>query len=211
MLRHIKPAAAMLLVWTAITGIAYPLLVTGVAQSVFPGQANGSLIVRDGEMQGSALIGQPFSDRKYFWGRPSATAPTPYNAAASRGSNLGPTNPALKDAVAARIQVLRDADPHNKRPIPVDLVTASASGLDPHISPAAAEFQVERVAFARKLPVEKVRELVQRRTEDRQLGVLGEARVNVLQLNQALDALPFCESKHCPPPPPSACRPGVTG
>lgn len=188
MVQHLKSAFAMLLVWTAITGVAYPLLVTGIAQAVFPDRANGSLIVQDGKPVGSALIGQPFSDPGHFWGRPSATAPMPYNAGASSGSNLGPTNPLLKEAVAARVRALREADAENRRPIPADLVTASASGLDPHISPAAAEYQVERVAKARKLPAEKVRELVQRRTEGRQLGVLGEARVNVLQLNLALDA-----------------------
>lgn len=190
MLQHLKPAIAMLSVWTAITGIAYPLLVTGIAQTVFPVQANGSLIVQDGKPLGSALIGQPFGDPKHFWGRPSATVPMPYNAGASSGSNQGPTNPALKDAVAARIQALRAADPNSKPPVPADLVTASASGLDPHISPAAAEYQVERVAKARKLPVEKLRELIQGHTEGRQLGVLGEPRVNVLRLNLALDRLP---------------------
>ena len=179
----------MLLLWTAITGVGYPLLVTGVAQTVFPERANGSLIEQDGKPVGSALIGQPFDDPGHFWGRPSATAPMPYNAAASGASNMGPTNPALKDAVAARIRALREADPHNPRPVPVDLVTASASGLDPHISPAAAEYQVERIARLRKLPVEQVRELVQRRTEGRLWGVLGEPRVNVLQLNLALDDL----------------------
>lgn len=189
MLNQVKPAISMLLVWTVITGIAYPMLVTGIAHTVFPRQANGSLIVKESKPVGSALIGQPFSDSKYFWGRPSATAPFAYNAGASSGSNQGPTNPALKDAVAARIQALREVDPNNKLPIPADLVTASGSGLDPHISPAAAEYQIGRVAKARKLPLEKVHELVQLHTEGRQLGVLGEPRVNVLQLNLALDAL----------------------
>ncbi|TAN48473.1 MAG: potassium-transporting ATPase subunit KdpC [Methylococcaceae bacterium] len=189
MLQYFKPAAFMLLILTAITGIAYPLLVTGIAQAVFPSQANGSLIMQGGQPVGSALIGQPFSDPRHFWGRPSATAPFAYNAAASSGSNQGPTNSALADAVTARIQALHEADPHNKAPIPVDLVTASASGLDPHISPAAAAYQIERVAKARKLSAVKVQELVQRHTEGRQLGVLGEARVDVLALNLALDAL----------------------
>ncbi len=150
MRQHLKTAAAMLLLWSIATGIAYPLLVTGIAQIAFPFQANGSLIVQDGKPAGSALIGQPFSGPQYFWGRPSATAPMPYNAAASGDSNLGPANPALAEAVKARIQALKDANPHNTAPIPVDLVTASASGLDPHISPAAAEYQVERVARARR-------------------------------------------------------------
>ena len=188
MLGHFKPAFLMLIVLTVITGIAYPLLVTGIAQIALPERANGSLIVQDRQALGSALIGQAFSDAGHFWSRPSATAPFPYNAAASSGSNLGPTNPALKEAVAARIRALHDADPDNPRPVPVDLVTASASGLDPHISPAAAEYQVERVAKARGLPVEKLRDLVARHTEGRQWGVLGEPRVNVLQLNLALDA-----------------------
>lgn len=188
MLSHLKPAVFLLLVWTAICGIAYPLLVTGIAHIAFPDQANGSLIVRDGKAVGSALIGQPFGDPGHFWSRPSATAPFAYNAGASSGSSQGPTNPTLHDAVAARIQALKEADPGNQRPVPVDLVTASASGLDPHISPAAADYQVERVAKARKLPVEKLRELVKRHTEGRQWGILGEARVNVLELNLALDA-----------------------
>jgi K+-transporting ATPase ATPase C chain len=179
----------MLLVFTVLTGVAYPLLLTGIAQGLMPNAANGSLIVQDGKPVGSALIGQPFSDAKYFWGRPSATGPFPYNAAASSGSNLGPTNPALAEAVGTRIAALRAADPGNEAPVPVDLVTASASGLDPHISPAAAQFQVPRVARARSLPEERVKQLVVDQTERRQLGVLGEPRVNVLRLNLALDAL----------------------
>ena len=185
----IRSAALLLLVFTVLTGVAYPLLVTGIAQGIMPARANGSLMVQDGKAAGSALIGQPFSDPKYFWGRPSATGPFPYNAAASSGSNLGPTNPALAEAVGTRIAALRAADPGNEAPVPVDLVTASASGLDPHISPAAAQFQVPRVARARSLPEERVKQLVVDQTERRQLGVLGEPRVNVLRLNLALDGL----------------------
>ena len=191
MLTHCKSAALMLLVLTALTGAVYPMVVTGLAQLLMPDQANGSLIAdATGTAIGSRLIGQPFSDPKYFWGRPSATTPFPYNAAASGGSNQGPTNPALIDAVTSRVQALRDADPGNPAPVPVDLVTASGSGLDPHISPAAAEYQVNRVARARNLRPEKLRELVARHTEGRQWGVLGERRVNVLTLNQALDSRP---------------------
>lgn len=179
----------LLTLLTLLTGIAYPLAVTGVAQLVFPAQANGSLITRDGQIIGSALIGQPFDDPQYFWGRLSATGPFPYNAAASSGSNYGPLNPALFDMVQARIDALKAADPANQLPIPVDLVTASASGLDPHISPAAAAYQIARVARARGLDESVVRELVTRHTEGRQLGVLGEPRVNVLELNLALDKL----------------------
>jgi len=188
MLKELKTALLLLVVLTLLTGAAYPLLVTGVAQGVFPHQANGSLIEKDGKVAGSESIGQPFSDPKYFWGRPSATAPVPYNAAASSGSNLGPTNPALEEAVQARIAALKAADPDNLIPIPVDLVTSSSSGLDPHISPAAAEYQIARVARARGLDVAAVRALVPRHTEGRQLGVLGEPRVNVLRLNLSLDS-----------------------
>jgi K+-transporting ATPase ATPase C chain len=189
MKEQIRPAIMSLLVLTVLTGLIYPLVVTGLAQALFPHQANGSLIVRDGKVIGSELIGQHFDQPKYFWGRPSATAPYPYNAAASSGSNLGPTNPALIEAVKARIAALRTADPSNTAPIPVDLVTASASGLDPHISPASAAFQVRRVARARQMDEAAVRDLVARHTEGRQLGFLGEARVNVLKLNLALDAV----------------------
>src|SRR5262245_32814481 len=173
-----------LAVFTIITGIAYPLVVTGIAQVAFPEQANGSLITKDGKVLGSRLIGQAFSDPKYFWSRPSATSPQPYNGASSSGSNLGPTNPALKEAVESRIKDLGGA-----KPVPADLVTASGSGLDPHISPAAAEYQIPRISKARGIPEERLRELVQKYTEGRQLGGLGEPRVNVLELNLALDGL----------------------
>jgi len=189
MLSQFRPALVMLILMTAITGAIYPIVVTGLAQVIFPTQANGSLIEQGGKAVGSALIGQPFGDPKHFWSRPSATSPYPNNASSSSGSNQGPLNPALTDAVAVRIKALRDADPDNKAPIPVDLVTASASGLDPHISPAAADYQVARVVKARGLDVAKVKALVAEHTEDRQLGFLGEPRVNVLKLNLALDAL----------------------
>jgi len=188
MLMHFRPAAVMLVAFTVITGAVYPLVVTGLGQALFAREANGSLIARDGKAVGSELIGQPFSDPKYFWGRASATSPFPYNAGASSGSNQGPLNPALTDAVGARIQALRDADPANTGPVPADLVTASGSGLDPHISPAAAEHQVTRVAKARGVAPEKVRALVAQHTADRQFALLGEPRVNVLMLNLALDS-----------------------
>lgn len=190
MTSHLKPALVMLLIWSLLLGAVYPAAVTGLAQSLFPDQANGSLIHSpDGAAQGSRLIGQPFSDPQYFWGRPSATAPYPYNAGASSGSNQGPLNPALKDAIHARVQALQEADPSNAAPVPIDLVTASGSGLDPHISPAAAEYQVQRVAKARNLAPQAVRDLVARHTEGRQWALLGEPRVNVLELNRALEAL----------------------
>jgi len=185
-----KPALVLFVLLTLLTGVVYPLVVTVVAQTVFPSQANGSLVLRDGAIAGSSLIGQPFDDPKYFWSRPSATAPFAYNGAASSGSNLGPLNPALVDAVKARVDALRAADPGNRAPIPADLVTASASGLDPHVSPAAARWQVGRVAGARGLDPATVEALVARNTEGRQWGFLGEERVNVLALNLALDAMP---------------------
>jgi len=189
MRRQIRPAITTLILLTLITGVLYPLAVTGLAQLIFPGQSNGSLIVRNGEVLGSELIGQSFDDPKYFWGRPSATAGFPYNASASSGSNLGPTNTALTDAVKARIAALRAADPGNALPIPADLVTASGSGLDPHISVAAALYQATRVARARGLPEGAILELVDRYTEGRQFGLFGEPRVNVLLLNLALDGI----------------------
>lgn len=195
MLSQLRPALISLVVWTVITGLLYPLAVTGLAQLLFPVQANGSLIVQAGAVVGSELIGQPFDDPQYFWGRLSATGTFPYNAfnadnlTASSGSNYGPLNPALIDMVQARIEALKAADPANTAPIPVDLVTASASGLDPHISPAAALYQAPRVARERGLAEEQVRQLVEQHTEGRQFGFLGEPRVNVLKLNLALDRL----------------------
>jgi K+-transporting ATPase ATPase C chain len=193
---QLRPALVALAMLTIITGIIYPLIVTGIAQVVFPYQANGSIILgKDGKPLGSELIGQQFDDPKYFWSRLSATGPVPYTAfnpdklTGSSGSNYGPLNPALEDAVKARIKTLKDADPSNTAPIPVDLVTASGSGLDPHISPAAAAYQVARVAKVRGLDEAKVRALVTQYTEGRQLGFLGEPRVNVLELNLALDGL----------------------
>jgi K+-transporting ATPase ATPase C chain len=184
----LRPAISLFVLLTVVTGIVYPLAVTGIAQLVFPEAAGGRLILVDGKPAGSALIGQSFSAPQYFWGRPSATAPHPNNAAASSGSNQGPLNPALLDAVKGRIAALKAADPENAKPIPLDLVTASGSGLDPHISPAAAQYQVERVARARELRPEAVRTLVAKSTEGRQWGVFGEPRVNVLELNLALDS-----------------------
>ena len=184
---QLRPAIVVLVLLTVVTGLVYPAVVTALAQVIFPRQANGSLVVRDGKVVGSSLIGQQFDDPKFFWGRPSATSPFQYNAGASSGSNLGPTNPALTKAVQERVDALRAADPDNKAPVPVDLVTTSGSGLDPHISPAAALYQVGRVAKARKMDQTAVRRLVEQNTEGRQLGFLGEPRVNVLALNLALD------------------------
>lgn len=185
----LRPALTLFVVLSVVTGLLYPLAVTGVAQSVFSHQANGSLITQGSKVVGSELIGQSFTTPGHFWGRPSATAPMPYNAAASGGSNAGPTNPALTEAVKARIEALQAADPGNTRPVPVDLITTSASGLDPHISPAAAQYQAARVARARSLPLPQVQALVLEHTESAWLGFLGEPRVNVLALNLALDAL----------------------
>lgn len=190
MFKLLRQSFMLLLVLTVITGVLYPLAATGLSQWMFPHQANGSLIERDGKPIGSALIGQSFTDPRYFWGRPSATSPNPYNASASSGSNQGPTNPALADAVKQRIAALRAADPGNSAPVPVDLVTASGSGLDPEISQAAAQYQLGRVARARGLSGAQVQALVNQSTSGRQLGVLGEPRVNVLRLNLALDAPP---------------------
>jgi K+-transporting ATPase ATPase C chain len=194
MLSQIRAALVALALLTIVTGVAYPLLVTGIAQAAFPHQANGSLIVKDGKPVGSTLIGQSFDDPKYFWGRLSATTDSngkalPYNGGSSVGSNLGPTNPALVDEVKGRIDALMAADPDNQAPIPVDLVTSSGSGLDPHLSPAAAQYQVHRVAKARGVDDSRVQSLVQAHTEERQLGILGEPRVNVLELNLALDTM----------------------
>jgi K+-transporting ATPase ATPase C chain len=188
MFKELRPALVVFGLLTVVTGLVYPGVVTLVGRLAFPEQATGSVIVRDGHAVGSALFGQPFSDPRYFWSRPSATGPQPYNGGASSGSNLGPTNPALAEAVAARVAALRAADPGNGRPVPVDLVTASGSGLDPHITPAAARYQAARVARARGMTEEDVLALVERYTEGRTFGVLGEPRVNVLRLNLALDA-----------------------
>ena len=186
MFKELRPAILAFIALTVITGVAYPLLVTAFAQ-LFPNQATGSVIEVNGKAVGSALIGQPFSDPKYFWSRPSATSPQPYNGGASSGSNQGSTNKALHEAVADRIKALREADPDNKNAVPADLVTASGSGLDPHISPEAAEYQIARVARVRNLPEPKIRQLVAAHTEARTFLLLGEPRVNVLRLNLALD------------------------
>jgi K+-transporting ATPase ATPase C chain len=183
----LRPLLVLFVVLTALTGFVYPLVVTGIGKAVFPNQVSGSLVMRNGKIVGSSLIGQSFQEPKYFWGRISATAPMPNNGAASGGSNLGPTNPALIDAVRGRVAALKAADPENSLPIPVDLVTASASGLDPHVSPAAALYQVGRVARARHMDAGKVRELVLSHVEPPQWGIFGEARVNVLLLNLSLD------------------------
>jgi len=184
---QLRPTVVMLVLLTLLTGVAYPVGFTALAQLLFPSQANGSLIVDGGRAVGSTLIGQPFDDPRYFWGRLSATAPQAYNASASSGSNLGPLSDALLDAVKARRDALRAADPANTAPVPVHLVTSSASGLDPHITPAAARYQAARVARVRGLPIADVATLIDRYTEGRQFGILGEPRVNVLALNRALD------------------------
>ena len=185
--KQLRPTIVLLILFTILTGIVYPLVVTGIAQVVFPEKANGSFLKKDGKITGSELIGQPFSAPKYFWSRLSATGPYAYNAGSSSGSNYGPLNPALLDAVKKRVQDLKAADSLNTQPIPVDLVTASASGLDPHISVAAALYQLPRVARVRGLSNEQVRSLIDQSTEGRQLGFLGETRVNVLKLNLSLD------------------------
>jgi K+-transporting ATPase ATPase C chain len=187
--RLVRPAVSLLVALTILLGIAYPLAITAIAGSAFPHQAAGSLVLRDGKVIGSTLIGQNFSDPKYFWGRPSATTPQPYNGVGSAGSNLGPLNPALIDAVKANAKALREADPGNSRPIPVELVTASASGLDPEISPAATLYQAGRVARVRGIPPARVEALIAVHQHGRLLGFIGEPRVNVLELNLALDAL----------------------
>jgi K+-transporting ATPase ATPase C chain len=187
MLNDLRPALIIFIALTIVTGAVYPAIVSVVGRLAFPAQTSGSLIERGGQAVGSRLLGQPFGSPRYFWSRPSATTPQPYNGAASGGSNLGPTNPALAAAVASRVEALRAADPGNTSPVPVDLVTASASGLDPHISVAAAEYQVERVARARGVDAATVRARVQTHTELPTVGVLGESRVNVLELNLALD------------------------
>jgi K+-transporting ATPase ATPase C chain len=187
LMRLIRPAVSLLILLTILVGIVYPLVIAVVAKAAFPRQAAGSLIYEDGKLIGSTLIGQSFSDPKYFWGRPSATTPQPYNGLASSGSNLGPLNPALLDAVKANAKALHDADPDNRQPIPVDLVTASASGLDPEISSAGAHYQAARVARARNLPIGQVEALIKDHERGRLLGVIGERRVNVLEVNLALD------------------------
>jgi K+-transporting ATPase ATPase C chain len=187
--RSIRPAVSLLVAMTILLGIAYPLLITGIAQLAFPRQAEGSLVHADGKLIGSVLIGQSFSDPKYFWGRPSATSPQPYNGSASGASNLGPLNPALLEAVKANAKALHDADPDNQQPIPIDLVTASGSGLDPEISLAAAQYQAARIARARNLAVGRVEALINVHQEGRLFGFIGERRVNVLTLNLALDRM----------------------
>jgi K+-transporting ATPase ATPase C chain len=186
---HLRPALVLFAALSLITGLVYPLAVTGVAQLAVPSAANGSLIVQEDKPVGSALIGQAFSDPGHFWGRPSATSPMPYNASSSAGSNQGPMHPALSDAVKVRVAALRAADPGNTAPVPVDLVTASASGLDPHISRAAADYQAARVARVRGLPEQRMRDLVEQHTEQPLMGFIGEARVHVLRLNLDVDAL----------------------
>jgi K+-transporting ATPase ATPase C chain len=195
MLNLIRPSATLFVALSLITGLAYPLLVNGISQAVFADQANGSLVMKDGKAVGSSLIGQSFTSPRYFWSRPSATADKPNNASASSGSNLGPLNPALVDAAKARIEALRKADPGNNAPVPADLATASASGLDPHISPAAARYQAGRVARERGLPLQQVQQLIEQHTESAWLGFIGEPRINVLALNLALDAATTAETR----------------
>ncbi len=185
----IRPALSLFVLLSALTGLAYPVAMTGLARAAFPEQAAGSLVARDGTVVGSALIGQPFSSPEWFWGRPSATAPMPYNAASSAGANQGPTNPALVDAVRSRVEALRTANPDGRDPIPQDLVTTSASGLDPHISPEAARWQIARIAKARNASPQRIRVLVDEHVEPAVLGLLGQPRVNVLKLNMALAAM----------------------
>ena len=187
MMKMFRSTLSIFLALTLVTGVAYPLVVTGISHAFMPGKAMGSVVTRDGKAVGSSLLGQSFTSPGYFWSRPSVTGPQPYNGAASTGSNLSPTNPALLDAISARVKALREADPGNTAPVPVDLVTASGSGLDPHISPAAALYQVPRVARARGMTDARVRELVESQIEGRTFGVFGEPRVNVLKLNLALD------------------------
>lgn len=188
--KSIRPAVSLFVVLTAITGLAYPLAVTGLSQTLMPNQANGSLVHnKDNQLIGSELIGQSFTNPAYLWGRPSATTPTPYNGQASGGSNLGPLNPDLAKAVQGRIDALHKADPSNIAPVPIDLVTTSASGLDPNITPAAAKYQVGRIAAVRGLTIVQVQALIDHATSERQLGLFGERRVNVLQVNMALDRL----------------------
>jgi K+-transporting ATPase ATPase C chain len=189
MIGKLRPVIMVFIMLSILTGLIYPLIVTVVAQLAFPGKAGGSLIKKDGQLGGSELIGQPFDNPKYFWGRLSSTPDFPYNGASSSGSNLGPSNPALEEAVKARVKALKAADPENKSPIPIDLVTSSGSGLDPHISPAAALYQIPRVARARGVSEDQIHRLVEQFTESRQWGFLGEPRVSVLKLNLALDRL----------------------
>jgi len=190
MMRCIRPAVSLLVVMTILVGILYPLAITGIAALAFPSAAHGSLVYRNGTLVGSSLIGQQFSDPRYFWGRPSATTPQPYNGTASSGSNLGPLNPALLDAAKSAAKALRDADPDNPAPVPVELVSASASGLDPEISPAAAQYQAARVARLRHVPIERIEGLIEAHERGRLLGFIGEPRISVLELNLALDQLP---------------------
>ncbi len=196
MARHVRSALMLLLLMTLITGVLYPLLVTGIAQLVFPSKANGSVIERNGNAVGSRLIGQQFTAARYFWSRPSPTTPFPYNSAASTGSNYGPLNPALMKEVKDRVDSLRAADPSAAGPVPIDLVTSSGSGLDPHITVDAALYQAGRVALARKMPEESIRALIDHYTEQRDLGILGEPGVNVLALNLALDDLTSPKGGH---------------